>query len=326
MPGSFTKRRRRDREYWYFRHTDGKEEYIGPDGEDLSQRIDGYKQARSEFRARRRLVAMLVRGGVPAPQDSVGAVLDALSRAGLFRLRGVLVGTTAYQIYSGLLGVRLTGSAMRTEDVDLAQFPSISVHVGDRLNTPFLEVLQEVDPTFRPVPGLHGSAATTFAAAAGLRIELLAPNEGAERDTPLDLPAIGAQGQPLRYLDYLIYDEMPAVLLYGAGVLVNVPQPARFAIHKLIVARNRTGPGQAKIEKDLAQARELLLVLSEMRPYDLAEAIAEAHDRGQHWCRDIEDGLSLIDPSDRQTMMTAITRAGEAGRLLPDPVRDLLAV
>ena len=37
-------------------------------------------------------------------------------------------------------------------------------------------------------------------------------------DAPLPLPAIGAMGLPLRFLDFLIYDEVPAVLLHDGGV------------------------------------------------------------------------------------------------------------
>ncbi|MBL3684602.1 hypothetical protein F2981_18295 (plasmid) [Sinorhizobium meliloti] len=54
------------------------------------------------------------------------------------------------------------------------------------------------------------------------------------------MPALGgAAAQPLRFLDYLIYHPIRAVLLHGAGVLVNVPAPQRYAIHKLIVASRR---------------------------------------------------------------------------------------
>jgi len=325
VPGSFTRRVRRGREYWYFRHTDGKEEYIGPDSEELGRRVESYKEARTQYRARRKLVSMLVRGGVPAPEPGVGAVLDALARAGIFRLRSVLVGTTAFQTYSGLLGVRLGGAALRTEDIDLAQFPSISLHLDDHLNTPFLDVLREVDPSFQAVPGLHGNATTTYATAAGLRIELLAANEGADRDAPLDLSALGAQGQPLRFLDYLIHGEIPAALLYAAGVLVNVPQPAHFAVHKLIVARRREGAGQAKIEKDLAQARELLLALSELRPFELADAFEEAVERGPAWRQLIDEGLALVDAADRHAISQAMNRTKEAAQALPKDVRGALA-
>ena len=78
---------------------------------------------------------------------------------------------------------------------------------------------------------------------------------------PASLPAIGTHAQPLRLLDFLIYEEFPAALLYDAGLLVNVPSPARYAIHELIVAqRHRTGA--AKVESPrahFAERRPLIL-------------------------------------------------------------------
>ncbi|WP_371932344.1 GSU2403 family nucleotidyltransferase fold protein [Roseibium sp. MMSF_3361] len=43
--------------------------------------------------------------------------------------------------------------------------------------------------------------------------------------------------------------------MYRSGVLVQVPRPERFAIHKLIVAdRRQHGPDALKAHKDRAQA------------------------------------------------------------------------
>jgi hypothetical protein len=43
----------------------------------------------------------------------------------------------------------------------------------------------------------------------------------------------------LRFLVFLILDREPAILLHATGVLVSVPAPQRFVLHKLIVARRR---------------------------------------------------------------------------------------
>ena len=42
-----------------------------------------------------------------------------------------------------------------------------------------------------------------------------------------------ANAAPVRYLDYVLEDAQPAAVVNGGGVLVRVPSPARFAIHKL---------------------------------------------------------------------------------------------
>ena len=73
-------------------------------------------------------------------------------------------------------------------------------------------------------------------------------------------------------------------LLYRAGVLVQVPRPERYAIHKLIVAdRRRDGPDALRARKDGAQAAFLIEVLSEERPEYVAEAYAVALANGPAW-------------------------------------------
>ncbi len=86
------------------------------------------------------------------------------------------------------------------------------------------------------------------------------------------LPALGVSAHPLRLLDYLIESPAQAVIVGGAGVLVNVPDPSRFAFHKLWVSTRRTVSEQAKVVKDLRQAGDLLAVLLADRPADVDRA------------------------------------------------------
>jgi len=65
------------------------------------------------------------------------------------------------------------------------------------------------------------------------------------------------------------------------GILANVPNPARYAFHKILVSRSRSVTDHTKIEKDLQQAAQLIDVLAEDRPGDLAlawEALEHRHD------------------------------------------------
>ena len=69
----------------------------------------------------------------------------------------------------------------------------------------------------------------------------------------------------------------------GRGVLVTVPAPARFALHKLWLAGRRRPGEQAKAGKDRRQARGVIEVLREDRPRDLPrawEAVPEARRPG----------------------------------------------
>ena len=78
--------------------------------------------------------------------------------------------------------------------------------------------------------------------------------------------------QALKFLDYLLEAHIPAGVINGGGVLVNVPDPARYAFHKLLVSRSRDLGSQMKVEKDLYQAVQLMNMLIEDRPGDLSLA------------------------------------------------------
>jgi hypothetical protein len=229
------------------------------------------------------------------PDDRTGALLAALAKVGLFRLRACLIGTVASQCYAGLLGTKLPGAVVRTGDLDLAQSHAVSVAIAeDERAPPILDVLRSVDPTFREVPcAPDGRSTAAYAGEEGCRVELLVPNRGRERDGPQPLPAIGPMAAPICFLDYLIYDAIPAVLLHEAGLLVNVPRPERYALHKLIVSRRRR-EGAAKIDKDLAQAAILLDILAERRKADLRDAWEELLSRGPKWRRLAREGLGNL--------------------------------
>jgi hypothetical protein len=114
-------------------------------------------------------------------------------------------------------------------------------------------------------------------------VDFLTPNEGPETDRPQRLAAYQTDAQPLRFLDYLIHEPEPAVVLHGAGIYVHVPAPERFALHKLIVSRRRHRTAGAKKDKDIKQAELLLVALVQKRPHELKLAWREAYDCGQTW-------------------------------------------
>ena len=105
------------------------------------------------------------------------------------------------------------------------------------------------------------------------------------------LEPLGVYAQALSFLNFLIADPIPAVGLYRSGVLVQVPRPERFAIHKLIVSQRRIGDAQAKARKDLAQAEALIAILAEDRPYALKDAFQIAQDNGPKWREAIAKSL-----------------------------------
>ncbi|MCK6452896.1 MAG: hypothetical protein L6R19_18920 [Alphaproteobacteria bacterium] len=300
--GTFVAKSVKGRRYWYLQSVSGgrkQQRYAGPETPELLERIALHREHRDDARERRALVATLVRSAhLPRPAAAAGPVLAALAQAGVFRLRGVLVGTVAYQSYAAMLGVRLPQSTLLTADIDIAQDRAISVAVGDRIES-LLDVLRRADPAFQPVPLPRRSLAATSYAAPDVRVEFLTPNRGRNSDAPTPLPALGTHGQQLRFLDFLIRDPEPAVVLHGPGIPVLVPAPQRYALHKLIVAQRRAVASTAKARKDLAQAEALIDVLARRRPHELRDAWDEARSRGRKWREHLAKGLDLIAPEAR---------------------------
>jgi hypothetical protein len=306
--GVFIKKTVRGHDYWYFQLPSAQgrsQRYVGSQTPELLERIARHREARDDERERRALVSTLVRSfGMSRPIPDLANIVAALAKAGVFRLRGVLVGTVAYQTYSAMLGVKLPMQAIRTGDVDIAQFRNVSVAVDDE-TPPMLEILKEVEPTFRPVPNLHAGRVVSYQAKGGLRVDFLTPNEGSDTDVPEQLPAFQTDAQPLRFLDYLIHDPEPAVMLHEAGIYVSVPAPQRYAIHKLIISRRRS-TGVPKRDKDIRQAQALLDVLAKTRPLDLKAAWVEAVNRGKVWRDLAAEGLGQIGAGTRDTILRAV--------------------
>ncbi len=305
MEGWFVKVTVKGRDYWYFDipTPEGKYKrtYVGPQSDEaITARVKAHKEIKDDLRERRRMVSTLRRAGLPGPDRFAGDVTKALTDAGLFRLRAVLIGSVAFSTYAGMLGVRLPSSAMQTGDADFAQDFAISASVEDSL-PPVLDVLRSIDPDFRTVSHQADTAkVVAFQNAKGYRVEFLTSNRGSDEyaGKPSPMPALGgASPENLRFLDFLIYEPVRTVLLFREGVNVLVPAPERYGVHKLIVAsRRRTDTlGRVKADKDLAQASLLFQALAETRhDSELSDVWAEAWDHSDSWRKGICSGLSRL--------------------------------
>ncbi|MFT5356173.1 MAG: hypothetical protein ACI9KE_003396 [Polyangiales bacterium] len=91
----------------------------------------------------------------------------------------------------------------------------------------------------------------------GTSVDFLVPKMRGDADV-FKLEALGVYAQALSILNYLIAKPIRAAAIYRSGVLVQIPGPERYAIHKLIVAQRRDGSAAAKAQKDLDQAEALV--------------------------------------------------------------------
>jgi hypothetical protein len=244
----------------------------------------------------RRLAAQLRAGGANVADASSARVVRALAESGLFDAGAVLVGTHAFAVLGNVLGVRWVSGSLRTQDVDVAgaRDADIDVAVPDaEADVP--SVLEGLEMGFLPVPPLDQKHPSTSFKIRGqaLRVDLLCPKRGAA-DDPVFIRRFGAAAQPLAYLDYLLAEPERALFINGGAALVNVPAPARFAFHKLLVATLRPAAFQAKAEKDVAQAAQVLELLVEARPGDLQPAWESLRGAGRSWDRAARRGLALL--------------------------------
>ena len=289
--------------------------YIGAATDpEAKRKANAIQDEMQRARARRQTVGLLRRSGIPAPTTEMGRVLEVLASANLFRKGAVLVGTGAYQCYSPLVGTMLPAASMMTQDVDLAT-ASLALSAGEgqtsEINSedqtggpgssPSLEdILRRADPTFTGILGLTPAAFPShFRAKSGFMVDILVPVRSRADPNPMPIPALRAAGAPLQHLDWLIDSPNPAAALYGAGVLVSVPQPARYAVHKLILAQKR-GPASVKRQKDLDQAKALIEALKQTDPFAVADVLEDARSRGKRGWRD------PIDRSLQQLRLTEL--------------------
>ena len=275
---------------------------LGRDSEALRALIDKqkalYEEAAPDLKQRETLVAMLVSGGAFAPGASDGRVLEVLAQSGVFLAGGVLIGSHAFNTCGNMLGVKWDSAAMQTQDMDLASYRQIEVAL--RQDAPDIKaVLLESGMGFFKVPALNPKQPSTSFKLRGqeFHVDLLTPAQGAENGKPVYLPHFHSYAHPMRFLEYLLEDSQGAVIPFRSGMFVNVPNPARFALHKLVVSRRRPVAQQIKARKDVQQATELLNLLLEDRPGDIWIALEAAQAMPDRFLSHLAEGIEQL-PAD----------------------------
>lgn len=297
---------KRGKLYWYVNQrglgaSPPRQRYLGPDTDEMRERIDAMRTQRADREAFRdvctRMVAQLRAGGIPGMDRQTGTALRALVRSGVFRLGGTLVGTQAFRHYDLELGVVLSGNdpgdqqLRETQDLDIAAFERLSGTIEDEADPDLSHTLTELG--YKPISRLERNKPTSWRHAQSVYdIDFLTPSFD-EREGPTRLASLNVWAQGLHYLNFLIKDPMPAVSIYMEGLLVQVPRPERYAVHKLIVSQKRHAGSGAKARKDVQQARAIIWAMAEDRPYELRAAIAEADAMGGKWREALDLALAV---------------------------------
>lgn len=304
-------------EYWYAKDiVDGRNLYIGKASDNRTIKIlqseEHIKNLEKESRV---LVKSLRANGMPAPSPVSSKIIIGLANAGFFRLRGVLIGTLAFQTYLPMLGIMPDSRASSTMDVDFAQDQRISLVIAKEKTINFDRILQTCGNFQRKINMMDEQMLSFWKDVdTGLEVDLVAPL-GFPWDQPVSsLPALEIKAERLKFLDFLLKDELEAAVLYGSGIAINVPTPERFAIHKLIVGAERKNP--AKSRKDFMQSQILIQWFLENDPERIKEAYAEAFKTGPGWRSRLKKGLNsikselagILNKEDEQKLSSCVLR------------------
>jgi hypothetical protein len=223
-------------------------------------------------------------------------VIRRLADYGFFRAGGVLIGTHAFLAFGNSLGVRW-GDASRTQDIDFAHAgKSLTLLLPNNVEVKTDEAITSLEMGFLPVSGLSGKTGGTYLIPSEpeFRLDFLTPlHRGG--DTPYKHPQLHVTLQPLPFMEFSLEKVEQSVLFCSEGaVLVNVPSPERYALHKLVVYGERSGSFRVKSAKDLVQSACLLNFLWDHRRESLEEALSDILARGKAWRTRLTQGAGAL--------------------------------
>ena len=287
---------------WYLQLTVGSQKtqhYIGPDSETIQQLINSEKalweKAKPDRQVREQLVTMLITSGAHTVSAAEARLFEIIERAGAFLVGGVLVGSHAFTIYGNMLGVNWPSKITQTHDVDIARDNHIALGLRNE-SVDLKQALLDADMGFVEVPALNRKSPSTSFRIQGkqLSVDILTPMMGKPVSKPVMITALNTYAEPLRFLDYLLDDTQHAIIVARSGILVNVPSPARYALHKLVASIRRPAALQTKTIKDIDQAKLLLTALLEDRPGDIDIAIKAAKKMPEKFMEQLTSGIKKL--------------------------------
>ncbi|MDP9139698.1 MAG: nucleotidyltransferase domain-containing protein [Pseudomonadota bacterium] len=250
-------------------------------------------------------------------------LIARMEEFGFFRVGGVLVGTHAFASYANMLGVKW-GSSDQTMDVDLAMpGQSISIAVPEAPTVDLHDALSSFEAGFVPTRAFDGKAGATYSLKhdSDIQIDFLTTIDK-RGDDPRIIEALAVTAKPLKFLEYAVEAPTQAVALdrNGRHVVINLPSPERYAVHKLIVQGERDPRYKVKAVKDVHQAAALIEHFVANNPRALKEAWGDAYERGPGWRKRLDEGLEALSrswPTQHQEMKSQITTPTAGKRAVP---------
>jgi hypothetical protein len=301
ITGSFAKKNVSGREYWYFQYRDVdssvKQIYLGPKSKRLDRLIATKGQeppGRKESLSRQaRAAIVLGNAGIVRSQFRV---IRRLEEYGFFKAGGVLIGTHAFACYGNMLGIGWH-DANKTHDVDFTYAGrSVSLALPTNVKLDVHDAISSLEMGFLPTSRLDGLVGGSYVIPhqPDFRLDFIT-TVGRDRSDLINFPNLNVAMVPLQFMEFLLKDIRQAALISEEGaILVNVPNPARYAMHKLIVAGERDGSFRTKAIKDLRQSAALITYYAKHQPEDLMEAWTDLYSRGKDWRSRFDKGVDML--------------------------------
>ena len=295
LPGSFSKKIVKGRDYWYYQTADltGKQIqiFLGLASDELTGLIALHRAGAGKTVHLRQLARQAIAAGCLSIVPAHAKILERLSDAGFFMAGGILVGTHVYMAYQNYLGIRWD-SAAQTLDLDFAHAGrNVSVAIPSGVTMDMGSKIDALKMGFVPVKSL-----TTYVKSdeQDLQIDFVTcMHRGG--DTPVLIKALNATMQPLKFMEFSMEAPIQITLLAQRGAItVNAPPPERYALHKLLVYGERPQNMRIKASKDLAQAASLIDYLGKNDAELLADTWAGLNDRGPGWRSRAIEGLTAL--------------------------------
>lgn len=301
LKGTFAKKNVSGREYWYYQYRDVdqkvKQIYLGPNSTRIEKLMATKSQqpnTRVESIGKQARAAIVL--GNTGMTRSHFRIIKRMEECGYFKAGGVLIGTHAYACYGNMLGIHWR-DADHTQDVDFAYAGrSIALAMPTNVEVNVHDAITSLEMGFLPATQANGLVGGSYVNPdqPDFRLDFIT-TVGRDQSELVNFPTLNVAMIPLQFMEYSLVDLRQVALISDEGaVLVSVPSPARYAMHKLIVAGLREGAYKVKASKDLRQSASLISFLAKYQPDDLMEAWTDLDSRGKGWRSRFEKGVGML--------------------------------
>ncbi len=318
LKGSFSRKSIRGHAYVYFsyRDMDGKQRmaYVGPDDDRVNALVTRF----SQVKAPRKLAPLAQSAqalGCAATMPKHFRIVRQLSSYGFFRAGGVLIGTHAFVAMANMLGIHWV-SADKTLDVDFAHAGrNVSIALPANLKMSVRDAITSLEMGLLPITEFSGKTGAQYRNPSDpeLRLDFVTPDT--RSGSTVFMEELGLALDPLKFMEFSLEGTTQAALFSREGAcMVNLPAPARYAVHKLVIHGERSLAERVKAVKDIEQAAALAQWHHDNGQADVFNAVwRDALARGKGWRQRAVQGRDALLKRHPQLALDALWASATAG-------------